>query len=277
MKKKIRRRSLPPGWYPDSERAVRNMLEKWQEELALESLNAIAGIVPHAGWEFSGKLAFSVFRALRKDADSVIVVGGHLPTGGGIFAAPEGGYETPLGLIDADLELLDFLRKNISLREDIYSDNTVETQLPFIKYSFPSTKALALRASPSEEAIELGELLHRASEELNKKMVVIGSTDLTHYGISFGFTPKGYGKEAEKWVKEVNDRRIIDALLMFRLEEAIRLGVKEKAACSAGGAVAAANYAKLKGAGEGQLLGYYTSLEIHPAESFVGYAGIAYE
>ncbi|MEW5816879.1 MAG: AmmeMemoRadiSam system protein B [Spirochaetota bacterium] len=275
----LRRRALPAGWYPGGRSEVLEIMRAWEKEIensGKSAFSGIAGVVPHAGWTFSGKLAFSVFKGLEGDLDSIVVVGGHLPPSGGILTARESEYETPLGNIAADLDLLNLIEGAINCKEDVYSDNTVEIQMPFIKYLFPSVKTVGLRAEPGRNALNLGEVLCNCARKLKKKIAVVGSTDLTHYGPSYGFSPAGKGKKAEEWVMEINDRKIIEALLSLRAAEAIELAVHEKSACSAGGAAAAAAYASGCGVKEGVLIDYYTSLKIHSSDSFVGYAGIIY-
>jgi AmmeMemoRadiSam system protein B len=77
-------------------------------------------------------------------------------------------------------------------------------------------------------------------------------------------------------VKEVNDRRIIDALVGMELESALDLAGMDHSACSVGAAVAAARFAQKRGAQRGELLEYRTSYDLSPGPFFVGYAGIIY-
>jgi AmmeMemoRadiSam system protein B len=272
----LRKRELPPGWYPLTELKTRERIEEYLRNLAKPGHQALAGIVPHAGWEFSGRIALEVLQNIYRKSETVVVIGGHLPAGGGILAALEEGYETPLGNIDADVELLKALKELIPVHADRYPDNTVEVQLPFIKYLFPRAKALALRAAPAAEAIQLGEILAGLSCQLKRNIAVIGSTDLTHYGSNYGFVPQPQGRTAVRWVREVNDKRIIESLLTLNHTEAIKRALAEKSACSAGGAVAAAAFAGKNGVKRGILLDYSTSYDVLPGESFVGYGGIIY-
>lgn len=273
---KIRPRTLSPGWYPGTGEETRETIERFRRDIPEAEPRGCAGVAPHAGWYFSGKIAFRVFDGLMREAETVVVVGGHLHSGDGILAAQEDGYETPLGPLPADLELLEGLRKMVPVEEDRYIDNTVEVQLPFVKYLFPGARALAMRASPSADAIGLGKALRSAADILERRVVVVGSTDLTHYGSNYGFSPAGGGKEALRWVMEVNDRAFIESLLEMRAEEALRHARESQSACSAGGAVAAMTFAGESGAERGDLLSYMTSYDVQPAESFVGYAGILY-
>jgi hypothetical protein len=208
--------------------------------------------------------------------DTIVIIGGHLGPADGILCAFEDSYETPFGLISADMELLAALRAAIPVTEDRSADNTVEVQLPFVRYLFPGSRVLGMRASPSRDADRLGKALAEAARGLGRRVGVAGSTDLTHYGSSYGFVPAGTGNRALRWVREVNDRRFIESLLAMEFDSALERALKERSACSAGGALAALSFARENGVREGKLLRYSTSYDIHPGESFVGYAGILY-
>lgn len=273
---KIRPRTLPPGWYPGTELETKQTIMQYLQDIPEGSGTARAGVAPHAGWEFSGRVALEVFLNLKKDPDTIIVVGGHLHPSEGVMAAFEEGYETPLGTITADLELLERMKEEIPLKEDRYPDNTVEVQLPFVRYLFPNSRVLALRASPSADAVDLGKAIKSVAEALRKNVTVVGSTDLTHYGINYSFLPKGRGRKALQWVREVNDKGFIENLLVMDGEEALSHALKNHSACSAGGAVAALSFARESGDKAGKLLKYMTSYDVLPGESFVGYAGIVF-
>ncbi len=272
----VRKRYLPTGWYPQDQISTIARIQTLAIDTPKQKYNTAAAIVPHAGWEFSGNAAVRVFNSIKNNPETVVVVGGHLHASSGICAAYEEAYETPMGLIHADLELLKELKNKLELKEDTVPDNTVEIQLPFIKYYFPEAKVLWVRASPSEQALLLGKALWKLSQSLQRDILVLGSTDLTHYGLNYGFVPKGLGQRAVQWVKQENDKHIIDALLGLDLHKALDCALHERSACSAGGAVAAAHFAQASGITKGRLLSYYTSWDIHPSDSFVGYAGIIY-
>ena len=117
----------------------------------------------------------------------------------------------------------------------------------------------------------------RPQKKANKRVVVLGSTDLTHYGPNYGFAPNGHGPEAVKWVKEVNDKKFIDQALKLDGPGMLKAAQADQSACSAGGAVAAVAAAKAQGAQKAALIDYYTSYDVMPGDSFVGYAGMVLE
>ena len=285
-----RGRGLPAGWYPDDEREIVRMIDEWGGIPPEEERRGYSGVAPHAGWFFSGALAWKTIRSLAADAEAVAVIGGHLGVRDGIVAAQERAFMTPFGIVEADTELLDRLTAMIGIGPDRAADNTVEIQIPLVRYAFANARLLWLRCPPNGLACELGSKLSAAAAALGRRAVVVGSTDLTHYGASYGFQPAGTGREGLRWMRETNDRRFLDALLALDEREIIGRGVREHSACSAGGAAAACSFAKAeavraagsevgareKAAPKGILLGYGTSHDLKPADDFVGYGSVLF-
>ncbi len=278
----LRRRYLPRGWYPDDPTSLRDLVSSWKRPGVG---GAVAAVAPHAGWTFSGRLSILAAASLAPATvpspelvgnSTLAIFGGHLPSGARPLAAGETSFETPLGALTADSELLQKLNSAISFGIDDQPDNTVEVLLPIVAALFPGIKILWLRAPNDKSAIELGEALFDASTLLGRTVVCLGSTDLTHYGPNYGFSPQGHGREAEAWVRDTNDRRFIDALLIMDALEALHRAETERSACSAGAAVAALAFARSGGASRATLLDYATSLDVRQDDSFVGYAAIAF-
>ncbi len=278
---RTRERMLPIGWYPASASACKAEIEKFTAGMAplTPGTTVFGGIVPHAGWYFSGKAAARVFYLAAKalQPQVVCIFGGHLGGNSPPLLVADEAWETPLGELPMATEFYAPLAKRLTLREEYPGDNTIEVQIPFVKYFFPNAKALALRSPHSATAIELGQAVAAVAKELKVSILAFGSTDLTHYGPNYGFSPKGYGPEAVKWVKEVNDKKFIDEALKLDGAGMLKSAAEDQCACSAGGAVAAVTAAKADGAHKGALVDYYTSYDIMPNDSFVGYAGIVLE
>lgn len=274
---KIRSRALPYGWYPRSEEEVRSTLEEYERQYPASSRTqkGLAGIAPHAGWFFSGELAFRVVASL-KPAETCVVIGGHLGSWDSIHLYPQDAFETPLGLLEADAEVRDLIRKEFPTTWTDDADNTVEIQLPFVKFCFPSIRVVCLRCPPNEEAIRLGRFLADQLRKLGRSLIVLASTDLTHYGPNYGFMPEGIGEKALQWVREQNDRGFLEEALELDPEGLVSHAEKHKSACSAGAAAVAASFAKELNL-KGTLVGYSTSWDKHPSPSFVGYGAVVYQ
>jgi hypothetical protein len=278
----LRSRYLPPGWYPDSATAIQTEIEgflQYINSFQFDSTVYRGGLVPHAGWYFSGRLAALVFHACARNIkpDVVALFGGHLGSGAGIIYADQA-WDTPLGPVACDLDLAQPLAEELGLKPEgaQTNDNTVEIQIPLVKYFFPESRLVALRAPHTERALDLGLRLAQLANAQGKTMVAIGSTDLTHYGSNYGFIPRGSGPEAVRWVREINDKGFIDKCLDMDSHGLLKHAAENNSACSAGGAAAAVSACRAMGAEQGRLLDYYTSYDIMPGQSFVGYAGIVF-
>lgn len=273
---KTRRRNLPGGWYPQSSIEVVRLLEEWKVGPANAGRPGLAraAIAPHAGWTFSGRLAARAVFSLAP-AETVVVIGGHMPASFPVVAAEEDAFETPMGNLVRDVELAKALGARIRLESDSVADNTVEVQLPLVKAHLPDALFLWLRAPAGPAAIELGAKLAEAARSIDRRVVCLASTDLTHYGPDYDFEPVGRGAEAEEWVRTTSDRGFIEAALAMDEKDILARG-NEGSACSSGAAAAAIVFAREMKADKAELLGYATSLEIRRAPSFVGYCAIAY-
>ncbi|MDX9826832.1 MAG: AmmeMemoRadiSam system protein B [Spirochaetia bacterium] len=274
-----RRMTLPHGWYPRNQTEIDSLLGEWTGDVKIRK--AKAAVSPHAGWVFSGRLAALAVASLE-NADTVAIIGGHLAQNSPVLYAQEPSFEVPGGELEADQELFSAFKEQLrdsgieAPEPDRYVDNCIEVLLPMVAALHKGAKLLWLRAPPRNESKELGACLARAAQQLDRRVVCLGSTDLTHYGPAYGFTPMGLGEKAERWVSGTNDKAFIDALLEMNSEAALTRALKKEAACSPGAAVAALGFGLESGASSARLLGYSTSLEFRSADSFVGYAAIAF-
>jgi AmmeMemoRadiSam system protein B len=281
----LRASCLPRGWYPQDKTEIQYFLEPFLNDKCA-MLKAFAAIAPHAGWYYSGALAALAVSSLDKEAETVAVLGGHLPSGSPFLFAEEDGAETPFGAMPFDKELLHDFKHELTnaalpFQADSYTDNTVEALLPMVHYFFPKAQLLWARFPANLCAYTAGALLEKSAKALGRNLRVIASTDLTHYGTNYGFFPKGKGIAALDWVKNVNDAAFINAVLSLDKERILSCAELQHASCSAGavlGTIAFAQAHEKKPA----LLDYYTSADVgadgesQSLKSFVGYAAFTF-
>jgi len=273
----FRESCLPPGWYPRNPDEISRFLSSFAEAGFADG-SVSAAIAPHAGWFYSGKIAARAASALDRKADTVVVIGGHLPDGYPPLFAMEDAVNTPLGNMTIDSELRENLYKKINGRSDQYSDNTVEVLLPMVRFFMPDARLLWVRFPADMSSFDSGKALAAAAKELGRKIVVLASTDLTHYGPNYQYAPKGCGPQALKWVKEVNDRKFIEAVESGDPQAVLERAESDLSSCSAGAVLGAMGYASAINAGPARLLEYGTSADaMGPGvpDSFVGYGAFA--
>jgi AmmeMemoRadiSam system protein B len=282
---KLRRAAFAGSWYPSSPAECEKEINGFLEEGAKIDLPAgvrIGGIVPHAGWYFSGSIACNVINSLKSDTatDVLVVFGMHLHPSDPCIMMPEGAWETPFGKIDVEAQLAGELAKQFSFKLESYDnftqDNTIELQLPFIKYFFRDAQIVAMGVPPVPSSLNIGRAAVDVAGHLDLNVKVIGSTDLTHYGPNYGFVSQGTGGPSVDWVRQQNDRRIIDLMLDMDAEKVIDEALASRNACCAGAAATAIQAAKHLGADRAETIAYATSYDKSPSDSFVGYVGIVF-
>ena len=271
------------SWYPataaECEASIQGFLKAKQGSF---DDSFIGGIVPHAGWYYSGSIACRVIASLKSDEkiDTIILFGAHMHRQSEPFILTHGAIETPFGQIEVDKELTDKIITGISIRQrpphKFPDENTLELQYPFIKYFYPDAKIVVCGVAPSFFAAIIGSMAVEEAKNLSRNVRIIGSTDMTHYGPDFGLTPAGTGEKAVEWVKNENDRNAIKALMEMDESKIITQGLENKNMCCAGAAAATAAACKKLGAVKAVELDYATSFEKSASASFVGYAGILY-
>lgn len=280
-----RKADFAGAWYPGTESECREIMEDFSKaSVPCSSFKTgpLGGIVPHAGWYYSGQIAFNVIKCLKDDVlpDIFVIFGRHLHPGSSNYIMKEGSWSTPLGDLEIETGIAERLISEFSFIVETSSryeqDNTIELQLPFIKYLFPDVKILPLGVPPKASSIRIGERVSEIAEETGKRIFVIGSTDLTHYGYNYGHTPVGTGRKAVEWVKNENDKRMIDLILKMDPQGIISESLENSNACCSGAVAAAVASLKKLGALRGEKLIYRTSYDVRPDDSFVGYVGVVF-
>jgi AmmeMemoRadiSam system protein B len=232
-------------------------------------------------------MVFSAIRQLHPTVHTFVIFGaahGYLGQPPAIY--DKGSWSTPLGDIAIDEGLAGAILESktaISDRDAHDSEHSMEVQVPFIQYLFPDAQIVPILTPPSEQAIRLGEIVASLiSSDDERKIICLGSTDLTHYGPRYGFVPMGAGKEGLKWATEVNDKQFIDFALSLQPEKMLESAAENYNACGGGAAAAAVAAAKALGKTKGILLAHTNSNEIMlrkmgaTSRESVGYAAIVF-
>jgi AmmeMemoRadiSam system protein B len=276
------------GFYPASAGVCRSALERYLHKASTtlaKREKIVAGIVPHAGWIYSGHTAATVYyniNRLSRPGTFILLGSVHVTGVNKPAIMPEGSWETPLGEIEIDSVLARHLLKECPdlLTENVEGhlmEHSIEVQVPFIQHLFPEADIVPIMVPPTGDAPLLGDKL--AGLLRGKEVMVVGTSDLTHYGWNYGLQSAGTGRNALAWVREVNDRRIIDLCLSMKAGEIVPEAAENMNACGPGALAVTVAYARALGVTSGELLHYTTSYDVEPEgepSNFVGYAGIVF-
>jgi AmmeMemoRadiSam system protein B len=197
-------------FYDASPSACRRAVQEFLEQAELPETTpsgAVGGLVPHAGWVCSGSVAALTFKALLRDVPddlTLLLLGAvhaHSSPHGMLWGS--GAWHSPLGEMQTNSELADeILRRCPEVHEDPAAhatEHSLEVQLPFIQVLAPNARIVPLMVPPSPLAAMIGAQLGRVLQDYPKRVLVVGSSDLTHYGPRYGMTPAGVGRQGIAW------------------------------------------------------------------------------
>ena len=252
--------------------------------------NIIAAVVPHAGWAYSGAVAAGVFAALKavEDIETFVIFGAvHAVRASYGLLYDAGRWQTPLGEIEIDEPLATEIlaAAGPAIQADPCShdrEHSIEVQVPIIQHLFEQARIVPIMIPPTAGAHQAGAAAAQAIAQSHTRIACIASTDLTHYGPNYGYTPMGAGPLALAWAKDTNDRYFIDLALSMQADQLVETAQLYRNACGAGAVAATIAAAKQLGATQGTLLAHTTSAEVlaqkyrQPSEDSVGYAGIIF-
>ena len=246
----------------------------------------VGGIVPHAGWSFSGPVAGQVVATLaaaRQPSVAVIFGAVHFQRGRNSWMFGSGRWETPLGQVEVDQRLAERICGHTNLiLDDPHAheqEHSIEVQMPLLQVALPGCRIVPILVPPIAKAVEVGDAVGRTIESYGYDAIVLGSTDLTHYGPSYGMATHGRGAEGVTWAKEVNDRRIIELMAGLQADQVVAEAAEHHNACGAGAVAATISAARRLGADRGVLLAHTSSAEIlgtPDGTDSVGYAGLVF-
>ena len=186
----LRHMSVSGSFYPADADEIKKMIEHFNTILAshpntverFASLRSNAIIVPHAGWVYSGFTANIAFRILSDSKPQTLVVIGpsHRVGFDGISIADTEFYQTPLGDIEIDRDLVQELMQHYALPyfPQAHHEHSTEVQMPFIKHYFPEIKVIELVYAYAEPSL-LEPIIDYCLAK--KDTAVVISTDLSHF------------------------------------------------------------------------------------------------
>jgi MEMO1 family protein len=195
---RIRPAAVAGSFYPGEAEHLKDLLAECFDAHPLgprgyraSSASLLGGMVPHAGYAYSGPCAAHLYSRIDRATSLVIVLGvDHRARGARAALSPAESWRTPLGNVPIERKAGNRLRDEIDfLTEDerVHSDeHSIEVQLPFLQTILGAFHLLpvALSHISEGECRRLGAALARlyeAETAAGTKVVLLASSDLSHY------------------------------------------------------------------------------------------------
>lgn len=287
----IRRPTVAGIFYPaDAEKCrqvAESLIPKDRRRDVPAQGEGCGAIVPHAGWICSGRIAGEALAALAGDraADLVVVFGAvhtPLPLERAVFCSHEM-WEVP----GAQIPVATNAAAELCGQADLFGvddrfhrrEHAVEVELPLVNALWPATPILPVEVPPIDEATDVGRRVAGQVLGPDRRIVFLASSDLTHYGPAYHFTPAGIGLEGFAWAKE-NDQRLLRLVTDLAAEQIVPETREHFNACGGGAIAAMLAACREAGASVGRVLRHQNSyetlagvMEQDPTDA-VGYAAV---
>ena len=256
--------SFYPGVSSDLKEMVESMIQQGRDKK-----KAVCVVSPHAGLVYSGPVAGAVFSSVLIPETCVLLGPSHRHSPVPFAVMREGEWETPLGAVSIHTDLVDMLLEDNDLtKTDITchsQEHSLEVQLPFLQYFQPALRFVPVCVSSETRIDELelfGESLARCLKRSVEDVLIVASTDLSHYIRS----------EEARRLDFLAIQRILDldAVGLYKTVLGSRISM-----CGYQPTVAALVASRALGASEAELIRYQTSGDVSgDYDQVVGYAGI---
>ncbi len=264
----VRRSVIAGSWYPGDPARLRDTIRGYLANVPVRPLpGTLLGLVaPHAGYVYSGQVAAHAYAQLQGKlfARVVIVSPMHRTYPGRFAASDHAQYETPLGLVNVDKELVEALGKLVTLnRVSEEMEHSLEIQLPFLQYVLGdfSLTPIMMGDQDWDSARTLGQALAQCTR--GQPILLVASTDLSHF--------HSY-QEATRL-----DQIVLDRIAAYDPQGlALELAAHRAEACGGGPVGAVMVACQQLGADRAVILSYMNSGDVTGDHSgVVGYAAAA--
>lgn len=249
---------------------IKELLKQTKDDKKAD--NIIAGIVPHAGYVYSGKTASYTYNKIAENRlpETIIIIGpNHTGYGENVDLTSSSTWQTPLGNIEVDTEFNNKLvetDKNCNINQIAHlREHAVEVELPFLQYIAGKQDTtfkivpITVTQQKTDTCINLAGSIKQVAETLKRDCMIIASTDLTHYEGSDSARKKDM--KVLKSIEDMNIEKLVNNINQYHITM-----------CGYGPVITAISYAKLLNANSSTILNYSNSGDAFgDYESVVGY------
>jgi hypothetical protein len=261
-----RKPAVAGSFYAGTPESLRNQVLKCLET-DQKPEEAMAAIVPHAGYMYSGWVAGAVYSRLKIPKTVVILGPNHTGMGAGASIMVKGEWQTPLGGVAVNEKLAaSILNYSKVLADDEGAhlrEHSLEVQLPFLQYLEAefSFVPIAFLSHNYEACEDVGKALSQAIREYQQPVLILASTDMSHY--------------VSQEVAKKKDQQAINAILNLSARELYQTVLSQRISmCGFIPTVTLLIACQHLGAKEAKLVKYMTSGDINrDYTAVVGYAG----
>jgi AmmeMemoRadiSam system protein B len=265
--KPVRKPAVAGTFYPSDPAILLRDIRRYTPSDA-RMLPCIGGVVPHAGYVYSGRVAGAVYARMQLASRIVLLGPNHTGYGQPLAIMSSGSWLTPLGEAKIDEALARQLAARFPLlQEDAEAhlkEHCLEVQIPFLQAlaSNLTFVPVVLGTRRLEVLIRLGETLAELLKAEKTNVLILASSDMNHY-------------EPDE-ITRLKDAKAIDKILALDAAGLHDVVHREKISmCGFAPTISMVAAARSMGAQRAELVKYATSADVSGDREYcVGYAGI---
>lgn len=193
--------TLAGSWYPATAEGIHALIDGWEKRAPREEtpdgVRPNVLILPHAGWAYSGETAWRAVRTVRGASFKrvVVIAPSHRAWIENRLVAPEAdSVSTPLGTIRIDREGLDALSlvAPVMRHDRIHAcEHAAQIEYPLLQCALARGFTLLPLVVGSLGPDQMGMCARALNRLMTPDTLLVLSSDFTHYGEDFSFTPFG--------------------------------------------------------------------------------------
>jgi len=236
--------------------------------------NVYGAVCPHAGYQFSGACAAWAYKEIAESEipDTYVVIGLSHEGFGSCVSLQD--WKTPLGIAENDAEFGKLL-ETMGIPADEYAhsaEHSIEVQIPFLQFICKKPRIMPVIAGRDIPYWQIADSIVKSAKKLGRKIMIIASSDFTHYGPAYGYVP--FKNDVKKSMHSLDSR----AIKFIEKSDAKRfIEYAEKTGATICGQMPIAALASAMAPRKGKLMKYYTSGDIiGDYSNAVGYASVIF-
>lgn len=175
-------------FYPGNRDRLKEQLYSFVER-APKPRKVLGAISPHAGYMYSGGVAGAVFSQILIPETVIIVGPNHRGIGAPVALDASGAWEMPMGSVPINEDLAGLILKapfNHKIKDDSQAhamEHSLEVQVPFLQVLRPDVTIVPITVSHVgyDQCDEIGRALVQGVRDFGNEVLVLASTDMTHY------------------------------------------------------------------------------------------------
>ena len=207
--------TIAGSWYPGSADGIRAMSERWERASAADAPRVAPNVLvlPHAGWAYSGETAWRAVRLVKgaKFRRVVLLAPSHRAWIENRLVAPEASaVSTPLGEIRIDNDFIDrmALVAPVAKNSKVHlAEHATQIEYPLLQLALGGGFSVVPLIAGSLGGDQMAMCARALSRMMDAETLLVVSSDFTHYGDDFSYTPfgKGGGEDVRRKVAASDD------------------------------------------------------------------------